>query len=129
MSRKFGYISIKESGHMEVIKTEGKRVVLKMIKEKNGCEYVGAVYLEDRLVMLIDDNGKLNSSRVNPLATILYGRFPADYIVGTAVIVAQGNNDLENLDLERAESQARKWMKPGKEHGYASYITVTEEKL
>lgn len=47
------------------------------------------------MLLVIDDNGKIEGKELNALATILYGHFPEDYIVGDVIIGWQGYRDGE----------------------------------
>ncbi len=123
MENERGYVLIRHTGRMEVVKCNDK-LDFSRIREAIGCEYLEPVYLEDRLVMLVDDAGKMNGLPVNPMATILYESVATDFIVGNAVIVTIENGDLECLELERAERLAKKWMVLGKSKGYHAYVTV-----
>lgn len=66
------------------------------------CQLLGAETYDclrtriDGVLMLVDDNGKLNRCRYNAIATDLYGVL-ADCIVGDAVLVCAGEDDFTSI--------------------------------
>ena len=54
-------------------------------------------------VMLVNEEGKLNNLPINQAATNVYGEYPFDCIVGNALIVKRGEEDLELMSEEEAK--------------------------
>lgn len=72
-----------------------------------GCkqiETVATYRFDERYMMVVDEEGKLRHSDVNPAASWLYG--PGDIIVGTALLMKQTDTedgpDLGGMDEEEA---------------------------
>lgn len=106
-----------------VLLTDGQEVMIKKVNAEQdafeaarpviGCEMIEIVEPEmlsrDSLVLLIDEEGKLKAGTayVNCLASYLYGSdWHGDPIVGNAVIVKDGGQNLEFLTAAEAEQIA-----------------------
>lgn len=100
----YAYIVIAENGEITTVKKNKKDVDLCEVRKVIGCDTVEVVRLKERLVMLIDEDGKFKRSGVNLVATALY----SECIVGNAVVMQVGG-DLENMTMEQAHELEKGW--------------------
>ena len=104
MSRKFIHIRTKNEVRVVDIPDDG---FLDKVKEIIGCEYIDTAPIQESLIFLLDDSGKLEGKEYNYLASMIYPGFPMDVIVGDVLVALVGFNDgesdivgLENEDLQ-----------------------------
>ena len=92
-------------GKVEFVTTDGEDgKILEVAREKIGCEWIECVYCSDergnRICMMIDEEGKLKEEQyMNPIASWLYETCRhGDPIVGNAMLVLEGEEDLEYMN-------------------------------
>lgn len=74
---------------VDVEPKNGRTFMLEELRELLTCDLVGPVFLKDGKIMLVDEEGKLTKSDINPKATQLMHssrRINWDFIVGDALV-------------------------------------------
>ena len=103
------YIKIRPSGEISTCPCgDDGSITLEEMQEAVGG-YIEVVRLAfDRLVMIVNEEGKLRGLPYNPAATAIMGvgGLPGDYIVGTALLVSESGEDLVGIILSAAENIA-----------------------
>ena len=103
------YIKIRPSGEISTCPCgDDGSITLEEMQEAVGgyIEVVRSAF--DRLVMIVNEEGKLRGLPYNPTATAIMGvgGLPGDYIVGTALLVSESGEDLVGIILSAAENIA-----------------------
>lgn len=73
---------------LEVEPKNGKDFGLQELYQIVGCNMIEIVYLPDKMILVIDEEGKLQDKPINCQATILC-KMSDDYIVGDALLCKQ----------------------------------------
>lgn len=74
---------------LDVEPKNGKKFQLEELYRMLDCELVEVVFLRNEMLMLIDEEGKLTKSDINPWATMVLHssrRLNWDFIVGDALV-------------------------------------------
>lgn len=111
---KNAYLLLKPGNRVSLIETDADSFESDLLYKEIQCDMIEILRVKDptwkidgRLLMIIDESGKLNGKTVNVKASILYGA-PNDVIVGTALICKEGFVDGEPdcipLTKEEAEN-------------------------
>lgn len=84
------YYLISHEGTLTEIQKD-KRMELHDFYNELDCDCIQSVKCVDNdTFMILDEEGKLKDKPVNDLASILYGAFPFDYIVGDVILCTIG---------------------------------------
>lgn len=91
MKKEYAVIVIKTDDTVQLIGLDDYHLNLQQLYAWTCCDTIQIVRLASLLynpyaLMCIDDNGKVLNKPLNLLATLLYGQYPNDFIVGDVVI-------------------------------------------
>lgn len=80
-----------EKGTVQLIGLDDYHLTLDNLYEWTSCDTIQIVRADTvkdmpHLLMCLDDNGKLLQKPVNLIATLLYGQYPRDFIVGDVTL-------------------------------------------
>ena len=79
-------IKITTKGVSEIVTFENQFVSLKEMQEIVGG-YIQFVYLPDNLILVVNEEGKLNNLPVNEYINLIYGKIIQDIIVGDILLI------------------------------------------
>lgn len=89
----FGIVKICSSGDLEVFPCDSADVSIDLLHSV--CDPFDIVRsgVDPSLLIVLDDNGKINHLPINPLATLIYGQYPRDFVVGDVFLGTDFNED------------------------------------
>lgn len=85
---KYAYLKIDTDSNVELIVSDKREFNLDEFYKGIDCDTISIVPVQTlpNVLMVLDDNGKIFHRDINPLATILYGQLPHDFIVGDVIL-------------------------------------------
>jgi len=90
---KYGYLILRTNGKIELVSSNLADFSLKELQDGINCDTIHIVQgrVTDML-LVIDDEGKLQGKPINPIATLLY-QPEYDFIVGDVIVGTSWNAD------------------------------------